>query len=100
MSRSPRARGYAGMCGCCGIPYSRCCHPYRLGIGELGDAEPGKLAPITAALDATERQPRVRGHHGVHEAAAGVDLTGQSPCAVEIIGPQRGTESEARLVGH
>src|SRR6187200_610428 len=50
-------------------------------VGELGGPGLAELAPVSGLLDATERQPRVRGRVGVDEERARVDASSNRECA-------------------
>src|SRR5712691_7459332 len=73
--------------------------PDRLDVHELADAVLGELAPIARALDAAERQARIRLHDAVHANRPRVDLRRHALGRGAIPRPQRGAEAEGRVVG-
>src|SRR6266511_6365999 len=67
--------------------------PDRLDVHDLSDTERGQLASVTAPLDATERQARIRGYHAVHEHRSGFDLSRQRLAELYVAGPEARTEA-------
>src|SRR2546430_1371063 len=74
--------------------------PDRLGVRELARPERGQLAPVTRALDATERQARVRCDHAVHEDAAGFDPACEALAERGIAGPNGRAEAVRGIIGN
>src|SRR3989442_9007782 len=66
--------------------------PDRLDVHELADAVLGELAAIARALDAAERQARIRLHDAVHVDRPRVDLRRHALRRGAIPRPQRGAE--------
>src|SRR5439155_3407648 len=73
--------------------------PDRLDVHELADAVLRELAAIARALDAAERQARIRLHDAVHMDGARLDLRGHALGGGAIPRPERGAEAERRVVG-
>src|SRR5215213_12043236 len=78
---------------------SRHLYPERPDVSELADADGGQLAPVAAALDAPERQPRVGGDDAVDEQRAGLYLPPQPPAPLEVAGPDAGPQPVGGVVG-
>src|SRR5206468_877042 len=73
--------------------------PDGLDVDELADAVLRQLAPVTGALDASERHARVGLDDAVDEHGARLDLRCQMLGAPAVLGPQRRAETKGRIVG-
>src|SRR5947208_13189726 len=73
--------------------------PDGLDVLELVHAELGELSAEARALDASEGEPRVRGHHAVNEDEPRLDPRGDALPALDVAGPDVGAQTVLGVVG-
>src|SRR5450755_1076380 len=73
--------------------------PDGLGIHELTDAKCAEFPPVAGALHPAERQPRIGGHHAVHEDRTRLYFIDELRLLGFVAGPHAGSQAEGRIVG-
>ncbi len=58
-----------------------------------------QLAAMARVLDASERKPRIRGDHPVHEDHTGLDFVNEAFLLPHVLGPNAGTQTETAVIG-
>src|SRR5690606_24641071 len=73
-------------------------HDDALHVDELTDADTAELAAVARALDAAERQSRIRRDHSVDEHEARLELIDEATLLVTVPCPRGAAEPEHRVV--
>jgi hypothetical protein len=87
-----------GSLGCGALQPRALGHADGLHVEELAHPDRAQLAPVAGALDAAEREPRIRRDHRVHEHAACLQPFLEPPCLGGVARPRARPQAVRRVV--
>src|SRR5262252_1696561 len=91
-------RGFSGEARLLYFRVADLSHLHCLDVDKLADAFSTELTAVTRALHASERQPRIRGHHGVDESGSRFDLFDETTPFPIVLCPDAAAEPKGVFV--